>query len=143
MEGHEIKELIVPESFLNETVRQYFYHEDTLKYPEGGYSFSRITCTQLLIGLFSIVLQALPSKINIEYEECKDFKGNLMPLCILIILVDIAKIYIFNKALESKFKGVSFKIYKMEKIVDLTVKNCIFIFLSINLLLMLTVYGVV
>jgi hypothetical protein len=45
LQGHEIKELIVPESFLNETVRKYFYHEDTLKYPEGGYSFSRISCT--------------------------------------------------------------------------------------------------
>ena len=66
-----------------------------------------------------------------------------MPLCILIILVDITKIYIFNKALESKFKDVSFKIYKFEKILDLTVKNCILIFLIINLVLMLIVYGVV
>jgi hypothetical protein len=96
--------MIVPESFLNETVRKYFYHEDTLKYPEGNYSFTRITWTQLLIGIFSIILQYRPTKTFIEYKECEDFKGNLLPICIIIILVDIGKILIFDHALTAKFK---------------------------------------
>jgi hypothetical protein len=66
-----------------------------------------------------------------------------MPICILIIILDLVKIHIFNKALESKFKNVTFKIYKMEKAFDLTVKSCILIFSVANLVMMLIVYGVV
>ena len=97
----------------------------------------------MLVGLFSIVMQSMPSTINIEYKECRGFKGNLLPVAIMIILVDLVKIFIFDKALNSNFKGTTFKIFGCEKSIDLTVKNLILIFLTINLFLMLIVYAAI
>ena len=46
--------IYIPESILYESVRKYFYHQDLLKYPEGGYSYGRVTAMQFCIGVASV-----------------------------------------------------------------------------------------
>jgi len=128
IKNREISTLYVPETILRGKVRHYFYNKDLLKYSEGGYSFTRISAMQFLIGIASVVLQLGKSQKpgNIPIEGCPNSSMNvegLMPIVIILLAVGLFKMLLFNTSLEKNFKK------------QYSVSNLIMLFMGLNLIL--------
>ena len=80
-----------------------------MKYPEGGYSFSRITTTQVMIGVASLALHYSPTirSVGVELsDECSIGKAegfSLEPICLILMAVDFGKGVCFDLALRHEF----------------------------------------